>query len=216
MTEIKKMIDMMGDRRVITRQMNITEYNYYLTGEIREFEDYLDLFEVLKNANSNDLVRIYIDTIGGSVAIGTMIINHIREAQEKDVVVLGNIGFTCASMGSAIALSCTDLELNPYSTMMVHAWQGGMYGAAECLHKEAEFNKKESEKYLRLIYSGFLEESEILRLLEFPIDLNFSAEEIDERFGNMMKYYENKYKQENETPVVEEPTPKKKPTKKTK
>lgn len=46
---------------------------------------------------------------------------------------------------------------------------------------------------MRDVYSGFLSESELASILEFPRDLNLDAEEVMERWENLQKYREQEY-----------------------
>lgn len=92
------------------------------------------------------------------------------------------IGFECASMATAIALACSDIQVYDYSTFLVHPWSGGEYGYAAHVKKSAEFNAKQSEKMLRRHYTGFLSEAELADLISSPRDLLFDSAEILKRF----------------------------------
>lgn len=209
--------------KVITRSVAFKEHYYPFTGYIENFEDYSDLVELLLMANPNDVVRIYISSGGGRLDVADHLVARIYEAQQRDVQVIAELGQTVASAATYIALSCSDLDISPHCEFLVHPWSSGRgWEFAKSQLDGAMYNKKQSDRFMKEVYSGFLSEVEMASVLEFPRDLNFDCDEVAERWENMQQYrkqqFENmlaevKAKQE----ALENPTPKpKKTTKKTK
>src|SRR5690625_7129400 len=91
----------MKPSQVIVRSIQHTEYNLYLHGEIGSPDDFMEHFAVLKSARDGDVVRLYINSQGGSLSTGQQYIRHMRECDAKIIAVLG---VEVASMASAIAL----------------------------------------------------------------------------------------------------------------
>lgn len=179
---MKEVFDILGNKKTITRQRLLQEHTCYLTGVIEDTEDYLDLFETLKTANAGDMVKIVIDCYGGSVSVGYTIIQHIIEAMENGVDVVASVGKNCASMATVICMYCTDLELFPWSNMLIHSGTEGHYGAINENKKTVEFSFKEGDKDLRRDYEFFLTEEEINSLVSNAEPLLLDSDQIRERW----------------------------------
>jgi len=114
-----------------------------------------------------------------------LIVSRIQEAQERGVIVIGELGFIVASAATFIAFACTDIIISQFTQVMIHAWRSGDYGNATEMHSNAEFNKKQSRDFMSEVYSGFLTPEELLELEEHPKDLWFNAKEVNERWNNL-------------------------------
>jgi ATP-dependent protease ClpP protease subunit len=182
--EVKFKIGGIGNSsRIISRNVKQNEYLYPLDYELAEFEDVDDLIKLLASASHGDVVIIYINSGGGRVDISSLIINRIKEAQGRGVVVVGELGFEVASAATFIALACDDLIVPEEVNFMVHAWSGGLpYTNATEQLELATFNKKQSDKFLRRVYKDFLTDEELDDLIAHPKDLNFDADEVRERW----------------------------------
>lgn len=184
---MKEVIDIFGNKKTITRQRVLQEHTVYLTGVIEDTEQYFELFETLKTANTGDMVKIVIDSYGGSVATGYVIIQHIIEAIENGVDVIASIGKNCCSMATVIPMYCTDLELFPWSNMLIHSGTEAHYGAMNENKKTVEFSFKEGEKDLRRDYQDFLTPEEIDHLIENAEPLLLDADQIRQRWINKIE-----------------------------
>ncbi len=130
--------------RIISRNVKQNEYIYPLDFTLEEFEDLDDLLKLLASSSHGDVVVIYINSDGGRVDIASLITNRIKEAQNRGVVVVGELGFTVASAATFVALACDDLIIPDEVNWMIHAWSGGLpwTNATEQLYF-AKFNKKQ-------------------------------------------------------------------------
>lgn len=183
--------------RVLTRSIKQTEYLYPLDYTIETFEQSEDLFRLLSTANSGDLVKIYICTNGGNLAVAERIVDSIAEARERGVIVIGQLGFNVASAGTYIALNCTDLIISPNLQFCVHNWSTGVgYGHAANILTDAEFNKKMATRWVISTYENFLSEEELASILENPRDLNFDADEVIDRWEKMKLLQEDGFDDE--------------------
>src|SRR5690554_2885391 len=97
--------------QVITQTIQFTEYNLYLHGEIGGPDDFMEHFAVYKMANEGDIVRLYINSQGGSLATGMEYIRHMRECEAKIIAVLG---VEVASMASRSEEHTSELQSRPH------------------------------------------------------------------------------------------------------
>jgi len=174
--------------QVISKTLVMNEYNLYLHNEIsHNADEYLEHFAVYHSAGPDDLIRLWIQSPGGSVSVGHQYIQHMQRCPATIVAV---IGMGTASEGTAICLAADDWEVDEMSTFLVHGFSYGTYGHEAQVYNTATFNKKLNERSLRNTYSGFLTEEEILEALK-GVDLLFDGEELLERLQNFKEYREN-------------------------
>lgn len=173
--------------QVISKSFVSSEYNLYLHNEIsHDADDYLEHFAVYHQAGPEDLIRLWIQSPGGSVSVGHQYIQHMKRCPATIVAV---IGMGTASEGTAICLAADDWEVDEMSTFLVHGFSYGTYGHEAQVYNTATFNKKLNERSLRNTYSGFLNENEILEALK-GVDLLFDGDELVERLA-LFKEYRN-------------------------
>jgi len=171
--------------QIITKTFQNTEYNLYLSGEISHNpDDYMEHFAVYHNAGPQDLVKLWVQSPGGSVAVGSQYIKHMRQCEAPIVAV---IGMDVASQATAICLEASGWEVDEMSTFLVHGFSYGAFGHESQVYNQATFNKKLNERWVRNTYTGFLTEQEILDALK-GVDLLFDADELFERLQAFDEY----------------------------
>lgn len=171
--------------QLISKTFVSNEYNLYLHGEIsHDADEYLEHFAVYHQAGPEDLIRLWIQSPGGSVSVGHQYIQHMNRCGATIVAV---IGMGTASEGTAICLAADDWEVDEMSTFLVHGFSYGTYGHEAQVYNTAAFNKKLNERSLRNTYSGFLNEQEILEALK-GVDLLFDGDELKERLQAFKEY----------------------------
>lgn len=174
--------------QVITKSFVSNEYNLYLHNEIsHDADDYLEHFAVYHQAGPEDLIRLWIQSPGGSVSVGHQYIQHMQRCPATIVAV---IGMGTASEGTAICLAADDWEVDEMSTFLVHGFSYGTYGHEAQVYNTATFNKKLNERSLRNTYSGFLNEEEIIEALK-GVDLLFDGDDLVERLAAFKEYRNN-------------------------
>lgn len=178
------LIQAMKPSQVITQTIQFTEYNLYLHGEIGGPDDFMEHFAVYKTASEGDIIRLYINSLGGSLSTGMEYIRHMRECEANIVAVLG---VEVASMASAVALEANDLIVDDMSTMLVHSFSYGAMGTEHSIYNQATFNKKLNERWIRTHYSNFLDESQLQDALK-GVDILLDSDEIKERWGKLQEY----------------------------
>lgn len=165
--------------QVITQTIQFTEYNLYLHGEIGGSDDFMEHFAVYKTASEGDIVRLYINSMGGSLATGMEYIRHMRECEAKIIVVLG---VEVASMASAIALEADEIELDELSTLLIHSISYGAGGPESSVYTQALFNNKLNERWIRSTYKDFLEDDEFADVFK-GVDIMLDADQIKDRWN---------------------------------
>lgn len=174
--------------QVISKSFVSNEYNLYLHNEIsHDADEYLEHFAVYHQAGPDDIIRLWIQSPGGSVSVGHQYIQHMQRCPATIVAV---IGMGTASEGTAICLAADDWEVDEMSTFLVHGFSYGTYGHEAQVYNTATFNKKLNERSLRNTYSGFLTEEEIIEALK-GVDLLFDGEDLLERLENFKQYRAN-------------------------
>lgn len=171
----------MKPSQVITNTVQYTEYNLYLHGKIGEPDDFLEHFAVYKMANEGDIIRLYINSEGGSLSTGMEYIRHMKEC---NCPIIGVLGMEVASMASAIALECDEIELDEMTTMLVHSFSYGAVGTEASIYNQASFNKKLNERWIRKHYSNFLDENQIEDVFK-GVDILLDSEDIAFRWEKL-------------------------------
>lgn len=176
-------------KKTITRSVRQHEHYHPIDGYIESFEQFDELVELLLTVPEGDVVRLYISSGGGRLDVADMIVARICEAQQRGVTVNAELGFTCASAATFIALSCDEIHPSPLTQFTVHPWSSGKpWGFATTHLNDAIYDKKQSDRFMKEVYSGFLSTEEMESVLEFPRDLHYDAEEVLERWENMQAY----------------------------
>lgn len=165
--------------QVITHTIQFTEYNLYLHGEIGGPDDFMEHFAVYKEANEGDLIRLYINSLGGSLSTGMEYIRHMRECEARIIAVLG---VEVASMASAIALEADEIELDELSTLLIHSISYGAGGPESSVYSQALFNNKLNERWIRSTYEDFLEDDEFADVFK-GVDIMLDADQITEKWN---------------------------------
>ncbi len=98
---------------------------YRLFGDISEFGDYTDFLNSMLYHTEEDEVIIEINSGGGRIDIGMMIVNAIKNCKAH---VKCKVVHPSYSMASIIALSGDELEICDYSFLMFHNYSTGARG----------------------------------------------------------------------------------------
>lgn len=98
--------------------------------------------EELDNLVEGDLI-IHMNSVGGSVFEGWAIANAIREeSKKKKRKIKCKIEGICASIATAIAIACDEVEMYKNSLMMIHRASVMCYGNVDDLFKQIEILEK--------------------------------------------------------------------------
>lgn len=147
-----------------------------LIEEISAPHEYQREFEILREARRTDKVIITINTPGGRLDTAVQLIDAIEQCKGKVTARLVGDGF---SAGSLIFLSCKNKELGKFGSLMLHRESGGVVGKGSDTEKQMEYQKKYVNEVYRSIYSKYLSETDMDRLMD-GVDLWFTTEETKE------------------------------------
>ncbi len=150
--------------RIMVCKEVVSDYVIRLARPITEADDFADELQVLAGAGPHDTIKMLLVTPGGSVDTCRVITKAMEECEAH---ITGWIGPTCASAGSAIALACDDWEVDDMSTLMIHNGSFGTgFGKTKDILAYTQHTDKMLERFVRVTYTGFLSEEEILQVID--------------------------------------------------
>ena len=173
-------------------------HEFYLSGEIKKAEEYIDWFDIIRNASSKDVVNIHINCYGGDLFTA---IQMMRVLGECDGTVITSVEGACMSAATMIFLCADGFEVSNHSMFMFHNYSGGTIGKGGEMYDNIVHERKWSEKLLREIYVNFLTEEEISLILNNK-DIWMDGEEV-------IKRLESKKEKVNEVEEESKPKPRK-------
>jgi len=194
------------DDRSFHKQL-VNVYEFYLNGEIESAENYVQWFDTIRHASSQDAIKIYINSPGGDVFTA---IQFMRVLQETQANVIMSIEGFCASAATMIMLCGDSFEISEHSMFMFHNYSGGTFGKGGEMLDQLQHERKWSEKLLREIYKDFLTDEEITSVLDNK-DIWMDGEEVAKRLKLRQEKIEAEEaeKEENEEFVEMKPEVKK-------
>ena len=172
-----------------------TFHEFYLTGRIEEADQYIAVFDMIRHASEEDIIKIYVNSPGGDLFTA---LQFGRAIGDSDATIIVSVEGQCCSAATIITLAADMVELSNHCVWMCHNYSSGMIGKGHELHSQAEFERDWSIKLMKDIYDGFLSESEIQRMLN-GADLWMGADDVMKRLEqrhNKMKRKAKKTMQE--------------------
>lgn len=138
-------------------------YEFYLSGEIKAPEYYVEWFTIIRNADKEDQIKIYINSGGGDLHTA---IQFLRVLSETNAEITTSVEGACMSAATIVFL-CGDIkEVTPFSMFMFHNYSGGSIGKGNEMYDQAIFERNWSLELFTQIYSGFLQDDEIEAMLD--------------------------------------------------
>lgn len=178
---------LLGGQDSFVKSFNSNEYELFIDDYVDSPACYREHYRIFVNATPNDVIFLHINSNGGRVDAGLQLINFMKQCQAK---IIGVLHCNAASMGSGLALSCDELILNEHSTMMIHTASYGAYGKETDVKAHVDFFNKSNERFIRNLYTHFLSEEEILRVLDGK-EIWLHSEEIAERWATLKQARED-------------------------
>jgi ATP-dependent protease ClpP protease subunit len=158
-------------------------YEFYLSGEIVEAEEYIDWFDTIRNAGPQDSIKIYINSCGGDLYTA---LQFLRVMGECEGTITTSVEGACMSAATMIFLSGHEFEVTPHSMFMLHNYSAGVFGKGGEMYDQLQFERAWSENFMREVYAGFLTEPEIESMLHNK-DIWMTSDEVIERLAKLMK-----------------------------
>jgi ATP-dependent protease ClpP protease subunit len=171
---------------ITTSTRSSTRYVIPLTGPIGAIDEYHELVNILVTATEEDEIYIQLSSPGGSLETCDYLCRRMDECEAKITV---EIGFTCDSVASAIALQADDWVIYDSSTMMIQSisYTPG-YGKESDIRGYVEFMERVNLGWVDRTYQGFLADEELIDVLDNGKDLYFFADELRERMPLYNEY----------------------------
>ena len=173
-----------------------SSYNFIVhIGEIRDASHYTKVFDMLIEADDDDLVDFVISSPGGDAEGLSMLLEGIRLTNAHVRAIL--VG-ECHSAASILAMHVHDVVVTDSASMLCHGCRTGFGGKLVDLDAFTTHSKKVTDKLLRDSYEEFLTDAELHEVLHGR-ELWLTADDIRERFENRQNYLEEQYSKK--TPV---------------
>jgi ATP-dependent protease ClpP protease subunit len=141
------------------KEVRITEWTLY--GAIDEFSHYKTLIAALKEAQEGDMIHLLINSTGGSVDVGMMI---VQAMQSSKATVITNVVYPSYSMGAIIAVAGDYLTMQPHSFLMFHTYSTGMGGKSGDLIKLLSHDDESLKGMMQDICVPFLTKNELKKM----------------------------------------------------
>ena len=158
-------------------------HEYYLVGEIEDASKYTEWFNQIRHAPPTDIIKLYINSEGGSLWTAIQFMRVIRECKAP---VVASVEGACMSAATIIFLMSDTYEISPHSMFMFHNYSGGTIGKGGEMIDQIKHERVWSEKLLFEIYQNFLTDAEIRAILENK-DIWMTAEEVVSRLNKKAK-----------------------------
>ena len=133
-------------------------YEFYLSGPIGDAEEYIEWFDVIRNAGPHDTVRIYINSPGGDLYTT---LQFLRVMSDSEATVVCSVEGACMSAATLIFLHGHAQEVTPHSLFMFHDYSSGTFGKGGEQYDQIQFERAWSKKFMTEVYAGFLTDAEI-------------------------------------------------------
>lgn len=166
-----------GGGNLYHQPIMINEWHYYMTDEISEPSDYLDLLHCLNTATELDSLYIHINSPGGRLDTAVQLMSAMETSQATVTTIIEG---ECSSAATMIFLKGENMMVAPHASMMVHSWAGGAIGKSNEVLSSITHSVKRIDRIFNEVYDKFLTPEELLDMSK-GADLYFDAEEIVER-----------------------------------
>lgn len=177
-----KEITFSGPNNFFTKVM-ARQHSFYLSGEVKEPEEYIEWFDTIRNAGPDDDVIIHINSMGGNLDTA---LQFIRVLGETQACVTTSIEGSCMSAATMIFLQGQNFQISPFSLVMCHNYSGGAFGKGGEIYDNIVYERNWSKDFLHEVYKDFLTEAEINSMLDNK-DLWLTHKDVEERCRNLMK-----------------------------
>lgn len=169
-----------GSPLVRKKSYGMDVYNLYIDDVIGQPSKYRDLISALDFANHNDVVRLYINSVGGSIYTATAIVRAIQESQAHVIAIVDGVVMSAATM---IMLACDDVRFGDMACGMFHTATYGVHSDTNQIKASVDFNQDALYNLLYYSYSGFLTEEEIEDMFNNSKEIWMGADEMRERWA---------------------------------
>jgi ATP-dependent protease ClpP protease subunit len=137
-------------------------HEFYLSGPVLDAEEYVEWFDIIRNASAVDTVRIYINSPGGDLYTT---LQFLRVMSDTEATIVTSVEGACMSAATMIFLHGHNHEITPHSLFMFHNYSAGTFGKGGEMYDQLQFERKWSENFMTAVYKDFLTPEEIQSML---------------------------------------------------
>jgi ATP-dependent protease ClpP protease subunit len=168
-----ELYDLTVETQVVARNI----FHAHISSEIGDSQEYTELLNVLRRAEEQDEVHIYLNSPGGYISTTIQIVNAMSLC--KGTVITHACGMI-ASAATLIFLAGRGQVIMDDVQFMCHYYSGCAWGKGQELETQAKFYKKSHQKFMWRFYEGFLSEKEFKRMCKGE-DFWMGAKEVAKR-----------------------------------
>ena len=170
---------------------------FYLSGELKNPEEYIQWFEHIRNASENDIIVIHINSEGGNLFTA---IQFLRVMKETKALTIASVEGMCMSAATLIFLSAMSHEITDHSVFLFHNFSTMMMGKGHELYDLATHSRTWSSDLLKDVYKNFLTAEEISSVLDGK-DLYMTSQTVVERMKSRQIQLQESMKKPLETVI---------------
>ena len=156
-------------------------HEFYLSGPIEDAEEYIEWFDIIRNASDIDNIRIYINSPGGDLFTT---LQFLRVMSDTAAQVTCSVEGACMSAATMIFLHAHSQEVTPHSLFMFHNYSAGTFGKGGEMYDQLQFERTWSENFMTAVYKDFLSPEEITSMLNNK-DIWMGSDEVVKRLEAM-------------------------------
>lgn len=159
-------------------------HHFYLYGAIEDdISMYSDLLNVLRTANENDTVIIYINSEGGALRMALQIANAMLSTSARVITSLDGDAISAATF---IFLAGEEYIINPNCSFMIHNYSGYLKGKGHELISQINHTGATVSKMMRYFYEKILTEEELTDVCNGK-DLWMDSDELMDRLSTIQE-----------------------------
>lgn len=160
------------------KKINIKSiYHIYIVEQIDESSNYTELYTLLKSADENTEINIYINSPGGYLSTAVQICQNIKLCKG---MVICHAEQLVASAATLIFLSGMIHVVHNDATFMLHNYSGGAFGKGNELEAKIKYDTEYIPNLMYNYYKGFLSDAEFAQMREGK-DFYFDSKEVLKR-----------------------------------
>jgi len=130
---------------------------------IREASYYRHVAQRITNTQENDLIKFEIHSPGGAYNGLTALLSAVLRTEATTIAYMNG---ECHSAASMLALSCDEVQVSPFASMLCHFVRYGTAGKSSDIKAFVDHTHDTGAEVFRGIYWGFLTENEINACIE--------------------------------------------------
>ena len=152
-------------------------HKVYISGEIKDPEKYVDVFETIRNAGENDTIYLHINSPGGNAFTA---IQFLRVLSDTKATVIASVEGLCMSAATLIFMAARHHEVTNHSMFMFHNYASRVEGKGGEMKDHILHHSTWGEELYHDIYAEFLSKEEIQQILNGK-DLYMGSKDVAKR-----------------------------------